>query len=288
MTNPRTTETLFEGLEIGFSISESPELESLGFSVEHLVEVMAEFARQVLFLGGSVAYGGDLRPGGFTEQLLELASRPPVKREQVVHSYLAWPIHNTLTQARADELAMLVRFERLASVEPPLDGKPTPYLWARNLTDMRERMTANIAARIIVGGRITGALGAMPGVIEEALLSIEAKQPLFLIGAMGGCAKLAWRAVCGEPTPELDLDYQTQANPAYGPVVQQYNAWAAANHKRPVNPDAIRATFKTAGPAGLSNGLTAEENARLAETPYIPEMIALVLHGCRRFLQPRG
>jgi hypothetical protein len=287
-TEPRTVENLFERLEIAISISDSLDLEALGFGDVHLVEAMLEFARHVMKRAGTVAYGGDLRPGGFTEQLFELTAQLAASREGVVHSYLAWPIHLGLVQARVDDLSPAVRFERLPEATGTVDprmfpiGPGAPLLWARNLTAMRQAMTTRTAARIVLGGRITGALGAMPGVVEEALLAIERGQPLFVLGGFGGCAKVIWNAITDEPTPELELDYQDAHGSGYRQLVADYNTWAVASGERVVDYPAIRRRFADAGPGRLGNGLTAEDNARLAETPYVPEMIALVLQGCRR------
>lgn len=291
-TAPRSVDNLFEGLEIAISISDSPDLAALGFGEVHLVEAMLEFARHVMLRSGTVAYAGDLRPGGFTEHLFQLAARIAASREGIVRSYLTWPIYLELIQARADDLSPAVRFERLpevtGTVDPRVrpDGSAASMLWARNLTAMREAMAANTAARVLLGGRVAGALGAMPGLVEEALCSIDRRQPLFVLGGFGGCARVIWRAIAGEPTPELDLDYQAARGSGYRQLVADYNAWAAAAGARVVDYAAIRRRFADAGPAGLCNGLTAEENARLAETPYVPEMIALVLQGCRRVLAP--
>ena len=58
---------------------------------------MAEIARHMLALGARLAYGGDLRAGGFSELLFELVARyrPDVDEQSGtgVYSYLAWPVH---------------------------------------------------------------------------------------------------------------------------------------------------------------------------------------------------
>jgi hypothetical protein len=284
----RTIETLFRNLEVGISISESPDLEALGFGEVHLVEAMLEFARHVLLCDGTVAYGGDLRPGGFTEDLLALAERITNATRPVVHSYLAWPIHLGLIQARVDDLAATVRFDRLPEVTGVVDpgvapsGPQARLVVARNLTAMRRAMAESNAVRVVLGGRVAGAAGAMPGIVEEALLAVEQRKPLFVLGAFGGCARVVWDAIAGAAPAELGVDYQEQAAPGYADLVRDYNAWATSAGAREVDYTAIRAAFSAAGPGGLNNGLTAAENARLAVTPYVPEMVALFLLGCRR------
>jgi hypothetical protein len=275
MTASPVVDDLFAGREIAISISESPELAELGFSEEHLVEAMREFARTVLSLGGTIAYGGDLRPGGFTEHLLALARRIPARREHVVHCYLCWPINLTQVPARVADLEPIVDADRLPS------GPGEHMAWARNLTAMRALMADRTAARIAMGGRVAGSRGAMPGLLEEALLTLQRGQPLFVLGAFGGCGRVLWDALNGRPVPELDLDYQAEHDPGYRAFHADYNAWAAASGAPGVDYAAIRDYLAELGPGGLGNGLDAGANARLAETPYIDEMVALVLQGCR-------
>ena len=158
---------------------------------------MAEIALHVIESGRSLAYGGDLRQHGFTELLTELTGRyrnhPRHDGTIVVTDYLAWPVHIRMT---SDELA-----EFSAEHEPAadlvflaLDGarlapeqrmkmhmhEPDDAEWTEGLTAMRIVMRGDIRARIVLGGRVEGYRGAMPGIAEEACLSLEAGQPVFL------------------------------------------------------------------------------------------------------------
>ena len=95
-----------QGQAIGISISESDpgELQALGLSNDHLQIAMLEIARQCLAQGAQLVYGGDLRPDGFTEDLLELVRyhNDAVKKEYLpVSNYLAWPLKATLEIAWA-------------------------------------------------------------------------------------------------------------------------------------------------------------------------------------------
>src|SRR5690606_12847315 len=60
------------------------------------------------------------------------------------------------------------------------------YLRARGLTHLRRRLTATTNARLCIGGKLGGSQGRYPGIVEEALLAIEAKQPLYVSGLFGG------------------------------------------------------------------------------------------------------
>ena len=56
-----------KGKTIGISISESDNLSELGYGVSHQKDAIIEIARYILAAGGKLAYGGDMRQGGFTE-----------------------------------------------------------------------------------------------------------------------------------------------------------------------------------------------------------------------------
>ena len=56
-----------EGLQIGLSISNSPNLAQFSMGLPHLQDAMLELARYLLAQGARLAYGGDLHLDGFTE-----------------------------------------------------------------------------------------------------------------------------------------------------------------------------------------------------------------------------
>jgi hypothetical protein len=95
---------------VAISISESSDMSVLGLGNEHLVDAMTEVARHLLAMGARLMYGGDLRPGGFTEILFELVARyrrdADLDDERLaVANFLAWPVHITLSSERLAELS---------------------------------------------------------------------------------------------------------------------------------------------------------------------------------------
>ncbi|WP_374982281.1 hypothetical protein [Salmonella enterica] len=72
------------------------------------------------------------------------------------------------------------------------------FVRARCLTAMRIAMNEKLHARIIVGGRLTGYSGRMPGIIEEASLALRESIPLFIVGGFGGAAGLLTDLVAGQ------------------------------------------------------------------------------------------
>ena len=257
---------------VGVSISDSPDLRVFGLSDGHLGDALAETALEVLASGWSLAYGGDLRKHGFTELLAELVVRyrghPQHGGAVDVTDYLAWPVHiQFTTEALAEFEAQhgpAVRFVFLR-----LDGtrlgreerqalhvrEPDEDEWTHGLTAMRRVMRGDIRARILLGGRVEGYRGAMPGIAEEAWLSLKTGQPVFLLGGFGGCTR--------------DI----------AETISLVEPWAGSRGEW-----AGRERFRGYAADALCNGLSLDENAVLARTPHIEEAVTLVSRGLRRVL----
>lgn len=268
---------LFGQKTIAISISESPDMPALGLSDEHLRDAMAEIARHFLALGARLIYGGDLRQHGFSDLLFELVARHSRDADEGdgrrgVTSYLAWPVH--IQQPVADLEAQITEVEdsveliclRIDGNRLPIEDRrglpsqaPTEQEWADGLTSMRMTMLSNSDARIVVGGRVEGYKGTMPGIAEEALLSLRAGKPTFLVGGFGGCTRdIAETLGVIKPRPI--------SNPGW----------------------AHRTEFVAFTTANLNNGLTVEENATLAYTPHVDQAITLILRGMMRLVKKEG
>ncbi|MES3106892.1 hypothetical protein [Sphingomonas aurantiaca] len=258
---------------VSISISDSPDLASLGMVSSHLKDATAEISRHLLALGARVAYGGDLRPGGFTRVLFELVARHRRDADEGddstgLVSYLAWPVHIERTVAdlerQAEEvrgMASLLLLDLHGQVmnrsarRSASEHKPSAEEWGSGLTAMRQRMVADTDARIVAGGRTEGFMGDLPGVAEEALLTLRGAQPLYVLGGFGGCAADIAAAMClmgGRPVPDRN--------------------WNGLEN------------FRSYGADDLSNGLTRAENETLAQTQHIDEANTLILRGLMRRL----
>lgn len=282
-----------KGRTIGVSISESDELRQLGYDVVHLNDLIIETGRYILSLGGKLAYGGDMRNGGFTELFFDLLNYykadSSLHLNERFHSYLAWPISLNLSQSKEAELSHSVSFHKI----PPPDEiikeinlieylEPnTPsdfYIWSKNLTKMREVMSSQCNARIFAGGKTNGFKGKCPGVLEELILTLKQGQPLYLIGAYGGITLDVIAALNGEQTERFKKDYYTQ-DAAYTSFFELYNK----KSKDKIDFDMYFAKLKELSWKGLSelNGLSIKENKRLSSTPHLNEMIFLILKGLK-------
>ena len=255
---------------VAISISESPDMAVLGLSDEHLQDAMAEIALHLLSSGTSLAYGGDLRANGFAELLFELVVRyrdhPHHSGKITVTDYLAWPVHIRMT---ADDLAAFTaghekvahliflaldgsRLEQEQRLELPI-YEPDEDEWSEGLTSMRVVMREESQARIVLGGRVSGYKGRMPGIAEETLLSLQSSQPVFLLGGFGGCTRdIAETIGLVDPWAGSRLNWEGR------PCFESYSA------------------------CDLNNGLSDEDNAILARTPHIHQAITLVSRGLKR------
>jgi hypothetical protein len=256
---------------ISISISDSPDMAFLGLSEEHLRDAMAEIARHLLALGARLIYGGDLREHGFSKLLFELVARHGRDANEgdgraSVANYLAWPVHIRMAIAdlekfNADlegsaELILVALNGTLLSLgerQRMVQNQATDGEWASGLTAMRQVMLSITHARIVLGGRVEQYKGVMPGIAEEALLSLQARQPLYLIGGFGGCSRdIAEMLGLVSPLAVPCQEWQGR---------EEFNAFTVAD---------------------LNNGLTAEQNITLANTPHVDQAITLILMGLLR------
>ena len=255
---------------VAISVSDSPDLAAVGLSEGHLKEIMAELAIQILAADADLVYGGDLRTYGFSQLLFQLVLRytaledlPTANR---VTNHLAWPVHIKMSVKEIDALKDEVRgaaeiflmardgtrlaLEQRRSLQT---HEPSRDECVSGLTAMRNMQCSTTNARVLLGGQVANYMGRMPGVAEEALLSLQAGQPLFLIGGFGGCTRDVAEAMgLLEPWSRSRTDWRGR---------HEFDGWAIQN---------------------LNNRLTNEENRLLAHTPFIGQAVLLVLSGIHR------
>lgn len=301
-------------LLVALSISEAEDLPRFGLRKPHLDDVLLEISRYLLVAGVRLAYGGHLGSVGYTVRLADLLYDPIIEQLRgeaapgaaqpaELVSYLAWPTASTPADiARLNSKSGLVDVRRCArpdgldetvdaafvaapSSDIPSDSAIHRFAWSRGLTIMRQRQTAEVTARVVVGGRLgpagDGYRGRMPGVLEEALLTMRAERPLYLVGAFGGCARLVFDALEGRSRPELHWDHQ-KAAPHSEDLRSLYQQRGEAWDEY----DAIAGELKTRGLAGLRNGLTDDENRELATTRSAERIVELVLRGIQQSNPP--
>ncbi len=281
---------ILKNKRIGISISESDNLKQLGYDLPHLKDVIIETARYILSLGGSLAYGGDMRNGGFTELFFDLLNHYKLpdqsKPKERFYSFLSWPVYLDLTKQQESDLINHVTFKK---IPPPNDinidkgeflipkGVDNLYIWSRCLTEMRQQMEQSCNARIFIGGRTKGFKGKYPGLLEEFLIAIEYKHPMYLVGAFGGIVNAIISALNDTNKDNLSNDYY-KSETDYQEFISHYNN---QHNESPIDYDAIKKQIQELGWERVSqqNGLTIYENKRLATTPHINEIVYLILKG---------
>jgi hypothetical protein len=259
------------GLTVGVSASHSEDLARFGVSETHVRMALAEVARAVLAADGRVVYGGHLDADGYTLFLTKEIERSG-RRNRPFTGYIPFSVHRAMSTAqiaaRIRQLSVLGSYVFLDAdgnvTDPTADrdedgAEVDAGTGQRALSAARRVIAGSVDGHTVIGGKRTGFQGRMPGVVEEAIYAIEATKPVFIAGGFGGsAADIA-------TTLGLDPDGWLGVRIADAPHLQELQAAADA-----------------AGWSSVSNGLTAEENRRLAITYRASEIASLVVTGLSR------
>lgn len=281
---------LLEGKKIAISISDSEDLQKLGFSKIHQQDAMIEFSRYMLVHGATLLYGGDLRKDGYTTLFSELAYQyRSLNDQEKIHfvNYSSYPIYNKLSsQQKLEFIKNRVEFKPVAPPKNlkanekefiPPTGNENKFVWTESLSKMRQEMNKVSDARIFIGGKMSGYSGKYPGLIEEAVLSLESDIPTYLVGAFGGATKSVIDLLNKVKSIELTEDWQCK-NENYKEFLTYYNSKTDTGK---INYKGLTSFINTYTLKRLckNNGLDEKDNKRLFKTTHIPEMIYLVLKG---------
>ena len=198
-----------DGIRLGVSVSVSADLAPLGLSPRHAELAVAEIARAVLVGGGTLVYGGRVKPSGFTQFLMHEVRRYGRSAEALTLC-LAAPEHRKLSRTELDDLdrdlgtkgTVVCLDETGAEIEDflsPAPSEPQPVtdscMMQASHGSLRRYLGAITDARVILGGQLCDFQGALPGVIEEAIVAVQAGQPLYVASGFGGAAALAAQAL---------------------------------------------------------------------------------------------
>jgi SLOG cluster2 len=267
------------GSRIAISVSESPDLARLGLLEIHFRLALGEIARSVLVSGGMLAYGGHLRPDGYTTFLVQELQQYG-RRDSPLLICLPWQEHRELAlselAARKKWLGLLARIVCLdadgAETDPARDREDAaqpvadPALRRRALTGMRRYMATHTQGRALLGGKRSGFQGEIPGLMEEALISLQYGHPVYLAGGFGG--------VTADIAQALGIDDGAWL-PPFADAPAPDRRWADGFAR-------LRALSAEPSWAGLNNGLSNDENRRLAASHRPSDIAALVSLGLGR------
>lgn len=268
-----------KGMRIGISVATSADLERLGLAETQFRTVLGELAQLVVTAGGKLAYGGNLRQGGYTIFLIEqMRTYAPSSRPLL--NCLAWTEHRRLPLSELDrQREQFGRYGEIVCLS--VDGEPVdptagrgevpvpesdPEIRHRALTGMRRYLMSHVDAHLLLGGKRGGFNGALPGLVEEALLALEAGLPVYLAAGYGGVTAEIAKTLGLGGTPEVPRPSDaTPPDPRFLDGLERLQALTHAP------------TW-----AGLCNGLTDDENQRLAGSQYPQEIAALASRGLGR------
>lgn len=300
-----------KGQLVALSISESADTARYGMDPLHFESCMLDVSRYLLIKGATLAYGGYLGPDSYTEMLFELLRAynalegiQPVDR---IVNHRGWPLPRLSVSefSSAKDVSKIIELPRPPDVdeslhadflaEPnffPAEKSPEHrFAWARGMTAMRafqaDKARSGVVARVVIGGAFGPTkkkdgidkwyASRIPGVLEEVLLSIQAGQPVFLVGAFGGAARVVGDLVRGVPRPEATWEYQQRA-PHASAMKALYE-----KHRLPwMDYREIADLLKTTGKQGLNPLLSDEEQDELFDTADSLRSAALIITGLSR------
>jgi len=282
---------------IGISISDvhGDSFSSNHIHPDHLIRLAQDLARHLLARSATLIYGGDLRPDGFTEFILDEAA---ILKERIgeelpkIENHLAWPLHVSepeIVSWRARYSQVMKTFEHkipndvsagiASDVFLPPNTPNNSYIWSRCLTEMREQSIASSTVRICAGGKLFGYKGKMPGVLEEIVLAVNLEKPLFLLGAFGGVVGSVCYVLLNKDVPEvLTEEWQIHHNAGYSDVQA-----LAKPHGNECDYRAVAETIQKANVSDLASrcGLSEDEYVRVMGTPFIDECLHLIMKGLK-------
>ncbi|WP_172830529.1 hypothetical protein [Mycobacterium asiaticum] len=267
-------EDALAGHRVALSVSESADLTRLGLTKMHLDLVVAELARAVLLSGGVVAYGGRLRPAGFTQVIMSEVRRYGDGRH-ALDLYVPEPEHRNmaLDDLRAIDARLgtsgrlnLLSFDgEVLSISDigEFAGPPDTTDDAIALSAMRRKVCQTADARIVVGGKLSDYAGSEPGVIEEVRLTLEARKPVYVSGGFGGAAAAVARVLGYD-----DFEWAPSGFPS--------------GVEAPGVSEALERLGNTFMSCQIEDGLTSEERQILAVSHRPGDIASLAVRGMAR------
>lgn len=298
VTEGVATTGALHGKQIAISISDGPDCARFGVNAAHQARLWARLCNHLLTAGAKLAYGGDPRSGGYTEQLLDMV-RGAVKAGRqmprgLVHWYVGWPTPNAIDDTYRANLPGVIELhedKRPTGVNLPVGAfappsSPDPkwrFGWTLGMREMRKAMAKDCSARVMLGGQFRS-VSPVPGLVEEFLTFVDTGKPVYLVGAFGGMTRVIIRALRGEEPEELTEAFQDAGGR------QVFREFYDAEIVGRVLPEETKVDYRLVverlraiGVTGLrNNGLKDEENERLFEATDPVEIVGLVLEGLGR------
>ena len=221
--------TALQGKSVALSVSDSPDRARLGLPAREVDRALFSICTVMVRSGAKIVYGGNLDPKGLTFSMFRhLAGAYVVAQEAPFVHIIPEPVFrkapfDLLVSALREGASVVETYAHIDGVLIPVravedglragrgasstrmrsDGEFMSWLDTKPELDSksafsaaREAMTGFSDARVVLGGKM-GLLndpndayqGAMPGIVEEALLTLAADLPCVPLGAFGGAAR---------------------------------------------------------------------------------------------------
>jgi SLOG cluster2 len=144
-----------------------------------------------------------------------------------------------------------------------------------------------VVARVLLGGNVARYAGFMPGLFEEALVTLQERRPLYVLGGFGGAAEVladAMLAPGGERPQELTLDWHKARNGDLAKLLESAGGFAHPQDFRSSEQlfDELFDLVKQARAnlsSTLNTGLSDEDTRELLKTRDMPNVVHLVRTG---------
>jgi SLOG cluster2 len=193
--------------------------------------------------------------------------------------------------AAKDKDELRVRFNKAITLDVMRQLMMDPQgitLSIPDVTDTRELWVPPVLARIMLGGKLTSFSGFMPGIFEEALATMAAGMPTYVLGGFGGATEELANALLaqpGTPMPEtLTLAWHRAGSPRLDALCAASEAFRFPD--RALRPSAAFdllqqrvANARTGLASVLNTGLDDNDTRELLQTRNTARAVELVRKG---------
>ena len=216
---------LLDGRLVAISVSDAPDRARLGFPQREIDRALLSTCTALVRTGAQIGYSGNLDPDGYTYKIFRhLAGAYAGARDTPFHHFIPEPVarvtrvedlRGVLDEGRGVVRTSIARGDLFVVARPGGNGirldeevvsddlqlaawfavipsRPS----TEGFSTARRMLSERADARVIMGGKM-GVLseptdiyaGIMPGIVEEAIGTLEACKPLVVLGAFGGAAR---------------------------------------------------------------------------------------------------
>lgn len=214
-----------DGRLVAISVSDAHDRARLGFPQREIDRALLSTCTALVRAGAEIGYAGNLDPDGYTYKIFRhLAGAYAGSRDTPFHHFIPEPVARgtrfedlqaILDEGRSVVRTSIARGDMLIAARPGGNGirlgeevvsdGPQLAAWFASVPNRpstegfsaaRRMVSERADARVIMGGKM-GVIsepadtyaGAMPGIVEEAIGTLEAGKPLVVLGAFGGAAR---------------------------------------------------------------------------------------------------